>query len=55
MTSFQLLSAWHQRDKSKFPKIEFDLTDTAKSNIDSFLLSSRRDFDTSMKITNVNQ
>ena len=37
MISIQLIFASHKRDKSKFPKIEFDLTYTAKSNIDSFL------------------
>ncbi len=40
MISIQLIFASHKRDKSKFPKIEFDLTDTAKANIDPFLYSS---------------
>lgn len=44
MISIQLIFASHKRDKSKFPKIESDLTDTAKSNIDSFLKSSTGHF-----------
>lgn len=35
MISTQLIFASYKRDKSKFPKIESDLTDTAKPNIDS--------------------
>jgi len=40
MISIQLIFASHKRDKSKFPKIEFDLTDTTKSNIIDFRINN---------------